>query len=302
MNKKFVVQANKLIEAHYYLSTGEQKLIHLMASMIRKNHDDFHSYEFTIKDLAKILEIDITNAYRDISSIADRLLGQVLHIKLDTGWLKTVWISSCEYHDGKGTISLSFDPKLKPFLLGMKANFTKYDLLVIIQFKSQHTIRIYQLLKQYIKFGKREFTVIDLKEKLGLKKTQYPIFTDFRRFIIDKVKKEFEEKDENGKPKCDLTFILETIKEGRKITSLRFIIIPQICTVPAVKADEMKPAPAQAAKNHPPLSAEMQEFEQWLKENDAFMYGFMQEYGPNALMVQAEYRNFLERREEALQG
>ncbi len=279
MNKKFVVQANKLIEAHYYLSTGEQKLIHLMASMIRKNDNDFNSYEFKIKYLAKILEIDLANAYRDISAIAERLLGQVLHIKLETGWLKTVWISSCEYHDGKGTISLSFDPKLKPFLLGMKANFTKYDLLVIIQFKSQHTIRIYQLLKQFIKLGKREFTVIELKEKLGLKKTQYPIFTDFRRFVLDKVKKEFEEKYESGNYKCDLTFVLETIKEGRKITSIRFIIVPQTCAV-AAKVAKVEPAPAQEAKKHPPLSAEMQEFEKWLKENDAFMYGFMQEHGP----------------------
>jgi 5-methylcytosine-specific restriction endonuclease McrBC GTP-binding regulatory subunit McrB len=75
---------------------------------------------------------------------------------------------------------------------------------------------------------------------------------------------------------------------------VKFIILPNVKLEP--------PAHAQAAKKHPPLSAKMQEFEQWLKENDAFMYGFMQEHGLNALMVQAEYRNFLERQEEALQS
>ena len=38
---------------------------------------------------------------------------------------------------------------------------------------------------------------------------------------------EFEKKDESGNSKCDLTFELEKIKEGRRIARLKFIIIEQ---------------------------------------------------------------------------
>ena len=39
----------------------------------------------------------------------------------DGGWLLANWISSAEYKKGEGIIALSFSPKLKPYLLQLKA-------------------------------------------------------------------------------------------------------------------------------------------------------------------------------------
>ena len=83
------------------------------------------------------------------------------------------------------------------------------------------------MLKQYKKIGYREFRLDELKEILGLKKTQYSAFKDFRRWVLNQAKKEFERKDESGKFKCDLTFLLETFREGRRIARLKFVIIEQ---------------------------------------------------------------------------
>jgi hypothetical protein len=154
-------------------------------------------------------------------------MERVLRIPEEKGWLKIGWVSSSRYNREKGTVSFKFDPDLKPYLLQLKREFTKSKLLILTQFQSIYSIRIYQLLKQYQNIGWREFKLDELKEILGLRKTQYSVFKDFDRRVLNQAKKEFEKKDKAGNCKCDLTFKLEKIREGRKIARLKFIIIKQ---------------------------------------------------------------------------
>ncbi len=219
-----VVQSNKLIESRYTLSVGEQRLVFAVASMIHPDDVDFYPYEIKIKDLALLLKIDIKNAYRDADKITDQLMSRNLIIQEDDGPLKVGWVSSCKYNTSKGSISFRFDPTLKPYLLLLRREFTQSKLTILAQFQSIYSIRIYQLLKQYKKIGYREFVVTDLKEILGVSKEKYKQFKMFRAWVINQAKKEFEKKDDNGFYQCDLTFDLETIREGRFITKIKFII------------------------------------------------------------------------------
>jgi plasmid replication initiation protein len=257
MSKKppVIVQSNRLIEARYSLTVGEQRLILAMVSMIHPDDADFFDYDISIKDFSVLLNIDRTNAYREIEKISARIMGRLLHIQESSGWLRIGWISSCRYNHTKGSISLSFDPKLKPYLLYLKSEFTKCSLAIITQFQSIYSIRIYQLLKQYKGIGYREFRIEELKEILGIKKEQYKAFRDFNKRVLNQAKKEFEKKDKSGNCQCDLTFKLETIREGRKIARLKFIIIEQQyqkkAVVPPVdqpKKEPGQPAPPQTVK------------------------------------------------------
>ncbi|MCI5196178.1 MAG: RepB family plasmid replication initiator protein, partial [Candidatus Electrothrix sp. AW5] len=227
-NKKshLVVQSNKLIEARYSLTLGEQRLILAMVSMIQPDDADFFDYAISMKNLSELLNIDLKSSYREANKITERLLERVLHIQRPNGaLLKIHWVSSVLHEDGR--VVLSFDPKLKPYLLLIKREFTKYNLSIAAQFQSIYSIRIYQLLKQYKGIGYREFKLDELKDILGLKKTQYTVFKDFYRRVLNQAKKEFEKKDKSGKFQCDLTFELEKIREGRKIARLKFIIVEQ---------------------------------------------------------------------------
>jgi plasmid replication initiation protein len=60
-NKKklSVVQSNKLVEARYSLTVGEQRLIFAMASMIHPDDVDFFVYEMRVKDLAELLNFNL---------------------------------------------------------------------------------------------------------------------------------------------------------------------------------------------------------------------------------------------------
>ncbi len=221
-----VVQSNKLVESRYVLTVSEQRLIFAVASMIHPDDVDFYPYEIKIRDLANILDIDLNNAYKNADRITDQLMQRVLVIPEDDGPLKVGWVSSCKYNNKKGSISFRFDPSLKPYLLQLKRDFTQSRLSIIAQFQSIYSIRIYQLLKQYKKIGYREFGVEELKEILGIEKGKYSQFKQFRQWVLNQAKKEFDKKSDAGFPLCDLTFKLETIREGRKIARVRFEIIP----------------------------------------------------------------------------
>jgi hypothetical protein len=86
-NKKshLVVQSNKLIEARYSLTLGEQRLILAMVSMIHPNDADFFDYKISMKNLAELLNIDVKSSYREANKITERLMERILHIQKPGG-------------------------------------------------------------------------------------------------------------------------------------------------------------------------------------------------------------------------
>lgn len=214
-----VIQSNKLVEARYTLTVGEQRLILAMVSRIKISDEDFAEYRISLAELSKILDMPLSYVYREIERIINLLMSRVLTIREENGeWLKIHWICKARY--ANQNVSLSFVPDLKPYLLRLQKQFTICDLNIIRKFKSIYTIRIYQLLKQYQSIKIREFSLKEFREIIGLDNNTYREFYDFRKRIINQALKEMEEKDSE----CDLTFQLETIKEGKKIIRLKFLI------------------------------------------------------------------------------
>jgi plasmid replication initiation protein len=227
-SKRIATQSNQLVESRYFLTIGEQKIILLLISMISPDDVDLKEYEMKVLDFAHVMGMTGHSVYERINDTLDRLLSRIIHIPKDTGYLKIGWISSAEYMEGDGTIRISFDTKLKPYLLGLKSQFTKYNLFIITQFKSSYTIRVYMLLKQYKPLGARKFSIVELRSILGINNGQYRLFKEFKRNVIMRAKREFETIDkETGAYKSDITFDLKTFRTGRKITDLKFIIKKQ---------------------------------------------------------------------------
>ncbi|MBF8984828.1 replication initiation protein [Lutibacter sp. B2] len=157
MSKNYVVtKANALIEASYRLSVGEQKLILLLASMIQPDDKEFKTYQISVKSCMEWLGVTNKNKYKQIEKITKELMTKVLVVHKEKSILQISWISSAEYFKGQGIVELCFDPKLKPYLLQLKENFTTYRLKNIVQLKSYYSIRIYELLKQY---GAKRFSI-----------------------------------------------------------------------------------------------------------------------------------------------
>ena len=222
-----VTHSNSLTEARYTLTVAEQRLVITLISFISPDDEDFKDYEIKISDFQKLLDIKTKAIYSQTKDILTKLGSRVIHIPKDDGYIITHWFSSAEYNSNNGSVLISFDKKLKPYLLQLKEQFTQYKLFTVAQFQSSYTVRIYMFLKQYEKIGFREIDLVEFRYMLDIDNNKYSEFKELRKWVINKSKSELEKKNKNGHLKSDITFDLETIRTGRKITRLRFNIRKQ---------------------------------------------------------------------------
>ena len=212
-----VTQANELVESRYNLTLGEQRLIFTMIARIQPEDEDFKPYRISLHELADFLGINKNHIYADCKKITKKLLEKVVEIQEPGRLLQTHWVSSADYIDGTGMVNLTFDPLLKPYLLQLKGNFTCSKLEMLLSFKSQYTMRMYTLLKQYERLKEREVELQKLREILGIGKEQYKLYSNFRDRVLEPTKEEL-------KAKADLYFEFDEIKYGRRVGAIRFRI------------------------------------------------------------------------------
>jgi plasmid replication initiation protein len=218
INDNWIYQSNKLIESSYTLTVTEQKLIRLLASMIKKDDDDFKEYKFQTKVLIKVLNTSSSRFYRDIDNITDLLMQRIIKIKdKETGdWEKYHWVDTAKYK--KGILQLRIHKDLKPFYLSLDW-YSKYQLKNIMQFKSTYSFRLYELFKQYEGIGYRLISIEELRLILDINKKQYPKFANLKQKVLNVGIKEIN-------TNTDLYISFEEIKESRKVTSLKINIKP----------------------------------------------------------------------------
>ncbi|MFO0089323.1 MAG: replication initiation protein [bacterium] len=213
-----VFQHNNLIEANYKLSLQEKRVILWLISQIKPNDEDFKEHILKIDEFIKIAGLSGESCYKEIKKITFKLIGNVLRIRnLDkNGETQVSWLSSANYMDDEGRVSLRFDPAMKPFLIELKNHFTAIELSDLMQFNSVYSMRIYELLKQYENIGERTIEIATIRKYCGIqnKLNQYK---EFKERVLLMAQRELN-------AKSDISFTFEEIKTVRKITSIRFII------------------------------------------------------------------------------
>jgi plasmid replication initiation protein len=175
-SKKMVVQHNALAEAKYRLSVRAQKLlIRLLAELDRRN-DDFGEIKLFLRDFAKLASGDPGDVlYKEFIETAKQFMGQFVSItqspvpgeRLPRG-LICHWISSMEKNPNDKSITFSFDPKLRPYLLGLSRNYFAYHTLHAFNLDSAYSIRLYQWAKsrEYLR-RPQQVALNDLRHFLG---------------------------------------------------------------------------------------------------------------------------------------
>lgn len=236
VTQELVIKSNSLVEACYKLSLQESRLILNLAAQINPEDSDFKNYRMSVKEIADLTGVSVNSLYSNIKNVTDGLLKKVIFFpKENGGFYQTAWLSSAEYDPNGGTLTLCFSPKLKPYLLNLKRCFTAYSLEIAIKFKSLFSFRLYELMKQYEKVGKRELEVPLLRKMLGLDDDVYPLYGNFKQKVLLVAQKELKERS-------DIFFEFEEIKKGnnRSISSIRFFIFRQEYHIAKVN-EEKKP-------------------------------------------------------------
>jgi Initiator Replication protein len=211
-----VTKSNVLIEASYKLTVTEQKIILYLVSQINKDDDDFKMYSLPIQHFYELLGYRGSPKYSEMREITKNLMRKILEIKEGNKLKQMSWISYVEYDENSGRVSLSFDPRLKPYLLQLKKEFTTYRLKNVMELKSSYSIRIYEILKRWQFMNEIEIPLDELRKMVGAT-DKYLEYHNFKKRVLTPSKKEIAEK-------TDLSFEYKEVKSGRKVVAIRFFI------------------------------------------------------------------------------
>ena len=188
-----VVKSNKVVEASYKLSLYEQRILLACIAQIHSKEELLEScrFEISVADLADLSNMDKkNNVYTLLAKAADTLLTrQVIINAPDPNTPKTKvrkinWVGGVDYQPGEGKVILQFTSNIAPYLSQLSREFTRYKLKYVTKFKSTYSIRLYELLVQWLSVGKREIEVDWLKKQLQVE-TNYPRVGDFKNRVID---------------------------------------------------------------------------------------------------------------------
>lgn len=212
-----VTQSNQLIETRQNLTLQEKRIVLTLVSLIQPDEDNFRIHRIKVKDLADILGIDERNFYKKVEGVINSLQKKSVTIDSPTSTLNINWLSSSEYFKGKGYVELEFSEKLRPYLLELKKQFTPFKLRNILRLRSDYSIRVYELLKQYQSLKERTFTIEELRYQLYIPKDKYKLYGHLKEKVIKKAQTELQEK-------TDLSFVFKEKKNGNKVIGIKFFI------------------------------------------------------------------------------
>ncbi len=218
-----VTKLNNLIEAKYELTAPEQKIILLLASMVRMDDEDFKMYKFRLVELLSLLNLKSKGSYQTINKIVSDLQRQVFKVKLPDSdkWVQYNWVIKSVYDGDAGYIYLQLHPDLKMFFINITGAFTSFKVSNILNLKSAYSIRMYEILKQYEPIGKRTVQVSQLREMLGIR-NELQRYSNFKRVCILKAQEELAEK-------TDISFVFKETKKGKAVDKLTFTITTKSC-------------------------------------------------------------------------
>ena len=221
LRRKTVTKANDLIQkSRFNLSLQQQKIVLYLISQITSTDEDFKLYEFSIAEFCRVCGIDDNNGktYQDlktgIKEIADKSLWVAIDERRETllRWIEKPYIDA-----GSGVIRIRLDSDMKPFLLQLKQNFTSYEILWTLHFKSKYTVRLYELVKSIhfhdLDYFQKRYSVDELKRLLG--GDRYKQYRDFKRRVLVPSVKEINQYS-------DKSVVFEEIKRGRKVMGIEF--------------------------------------------------------------------------------
>ena len=264
-NSIIAIQHNNLVQAKYSMTLQQKRVMIWLVSQIKPTDEDFKEHILSVKELIEVCQLSGESAYKQLKDITFSLIEKGIRIIDITNPKEDIetqisWLSSAKYRYGR--VTLTFSPELKPYLLLLKEKFTAVNMIDMMQFKSVHAIRIYELLKQYENIGVRILDIEEIKECCGVK-DKLRKYNHFEQYLLLIAQREINEKS-------DIHIEFERIKPFRKITGIKFII-----TKNKAYAQRNNPlGQTQEVKRKPAVTITLQEFglsarviNQILKEN-----------------------------------
>lgn len=237
--KALVYKRNELVHGHIRMTAASQKVLATVISMINPlNTDGLPHFKFGVPEFAALCGVSVQYIYKTIKDITIELQGKVLTVpKIHFEYEETVRTEKklaakegrdpiaiprpteagnkrsfvninlfdlSSYDDDTKQIEFILDERALVYVYALKQNFTGYHLRHIKRMRSQHSIRLYEIMRSYLslkyvtqghKVISRTIPYAELRDMLGLYPTEYKKWYDFDRRVLSVAKKELSDTD-----------------------------------------------------------------------------------------------------------
>lgn len=213
--KQLVVLDNVLVQlSRHNLNLNEHKAFAFIVSRIPDLNDVNGEAVVTFKkaDFCRALNIKVgvgnnTHLKATIRSLARK----TVELDIEDEWIIYSILQEAKIKEHGEDISVQFNPKMKPFIYGLKEKFTEYQLLYLLGLESKYALRLYEWLKSF-----------HLSEVVGYIGKLKSLFNVKYKRTIDLIKFTVEPAIAEINEKTDILVTFDRKKDGRVITALKF--------------------------------------------------------------------------------
>lgn len=187
---RLVVKSNDLIQkSRFSLTVQQQRVILYLISRIGYGDEDFKEYDFNIKDFCRVCGL-----YDESGKHYAELKRQVKAIRDKSMWIEISegeevllgWLDGARISRNSGKIKVRLNEDMKPYLLQLRENFTKYEIANVLCMRSKYSIRLYELVKslhfQEFETYVKTFSIEELRKRLDAE--TYPRFCNFNQRVL----------------------------------------------------------------------------------------------------------------------
>lgn len=238
-----IYQSNKLTEARYEFSLLEKKAFMLIIKRVREQFIDSDKGQ---KDLFNRLFLKFTpndvdmerGKASDIYNAMRSLRKREFYVDNEEFELSTGFIDKAKHFKKEGYFEIVVGDEILPYILDVAKQYTSFNFLVAMSFKSVYSVRFYEWLCEWKSAGGFKLSISELKSRLMVE-DKYSLYGHLKDKVINVAYKEIKSAFDDGK--CDLFFEYSEYKDGRHVAGLNIKIILE-------KKQEAKPKSAQLLK------------------------------------------------------
>lgn len=231
--ERWVTMNNALTRASHGLSLAEKRIVMAAVSKLDSTRPlspgEVPTTRITAGEFSELYGVGLDTAYDQLQDAAKHLYSRSITFfepaerrrgKLLEPTLTTMrWVGQVHYQKGEGWVELYWWPKLLPNLIGLKKQFTSYQLQQATALRSAYSWKLLELLMRFKSSGHAEYMIEDFTTSMGATNKQIADFGKIRTKIIEPAVKELVEKH-------GWEIQWRAIKAGRKVQGLRFDFLP----------------------------------------------------------------------------
>jgi len=211
-----IAMSNAIIPTLSKLSLLESRLFQFCLAHYDSRGDKNPVFQASVSEINRFFGIKSHNAYALVREAMLRLSGRPLEYQVGSEYRIAHWFTDMTYFAGKGRFEFRLNPRVKPYFLVLKTFFTSFRLVATKKFKRESTFKLYVNLKQWENTGNWETDLDELRDRLGVT-AKYPVYSGFRRYVIEPAIKEINEHS-------DITVKWTPTKRMRRVSGIVFRI------------------------------------------------------------------------------